>query len=122
DRRAGPSLRTVRQVQVLERLLRLRAPDPGLQLRLQLPLLLDRLQDRGAPVLQLLQIRGAVPDITELDLVQPARRLLPVSGDERERVPLVEERERGVDLPRRERQLVCDLPDQRIRKHEIQSS
>src|SRR5690606_28783117 len=58
----------------------------------------------------------------ELDLVQPARRLLPVSGDERERVPLVEERERGVDLPRRERQLVCDLPDQRIRKHEIQSS
>src|SRR5690606_14583864 len=117
DRRPRATLRAVRQVEILERLLRLGRADPRLQLRCQLLLLRDRLQDRRAALLQLAQVLRAVPHFAALELVEAARRLLAVARDERQCVAVVEEGERRRHLARGDRQLVGDLLDQVLRQH-----
>src|SRR5690606_13533670 len=73
DRGTSTPLRTVREIEILERLLGLRRFDPRPQLRIQLPLLLDRAQDLLSALLELRQVGGAIPQVAELDLVQPTR-------------------------------------------------
>jgi hypothetical protein len=117
DHRARAALRLEGEIEVLEHLLGLRALDPCAQLVGELPLLVHRLQDRGATLLQLRQVFGAVAHVAELDLVEGARDLLPVAGDEGERVPLVEQGEGAGDLAGGERELDGDLLDEVLRPH-----
>ena len=53
------------------------------QLGRELALLLDALQHGGAPVLQLAQVAEALLQLAELRVVEAARLLLAVAGDER---------------------------------------
>jgi hypothetical protein len=112
DHRPRAALRLEREVQVLERLLRGRGREPRPQRVGELPLLLHRLHDRRAALLELAQVLRAIAHVAELHLVEAARGLLAVAGDERERVPLVEEGERLRHLARREGELGADLLDE----------
>ena len=76
------------------------------QLGVELALLVDGLQDRGAALLQLAQVLRALADVAQLHLVEAAGGFLAVAGDERQRVAFVEQRERAGDLARRERELL----------------
>ena len=108
DRRARAALRLVRQVEVLERLLRRHGVELRRQLGRELALLLDGLADGRAAVGQLAQVLGALLDGAELRLVEPARGLLAIAGDERKRVALVEQGEGAGDVAWRERELGGD--------------
>ena len=91
DHRARAALRLVRLVEVLQGRLGL----ASLYLRLEgwgeLALLVDRLEDRGAPLLELRVVRKPVADLCYLDFVEIAVRLLAVARNERNRAALREE-------------------------------
>src|SRR5207244_10113463 len=84
--------------------------DPGLQVVRELSLPGDRIENGALPLLELGEIRPAVGELPELDLVHLARPLLAVSGDERHRRSIREEIERVAYLERLDRELRGENP------------
>jgi hypothetical protein len=87
----------------------LRALDAGAQLRRELALLVDGLEDGGAALVQLGQVLVAVADVAQLHLVQLARGFLAVAGDERDGVAGQQQLQRGGHLCRAQAELGGDL-------------
>ncbi len=96
--RARAPLGLVGAVEVLELGQGAGGQQPLPQLGRHLSLLLDAGHDRLAAILQRAQSVQQLLQPAQLLLVEHARLLLPVAGDEGERVPLVEERDGGLGL------------------------
>ena len=107
DRGARLAARAVRCVEVLELGLRGCGEELLLELGRQLALLLDRGEDGCAARFELDQIRPALFDRADLDLVEPARPLFAIPRDERNGVALVQERDHGRHTRCRQRQPGC---------------
>ena len=88
----------VREVKVLHAGLRVGVEDGALELVGELALLLDRLDDRLLALLKLHEVRVTLLDVAQLRVVEAARCLLAVAGNERDRVALGEQLQRRLDL------------------------
>ena len=99
DHRLGPALGLEGQVDVLQAGLRLGGHDLRRQGGVQLALAADRLQDGDPALLELAQVAQPLLQRPELGVVEAARDLLAVPGDERHGGPAVEQLDRGLDLP-----------------------
>ncbi len=77
----GAAFLLVRQVQVFEAGLVFRVHDGVQQWRRHLALLVDRSHDRGAALFQLAQVAQPLFQQAQLDIIEPAGRFLPVTGD-----------------------------------------
>ncbi len=82
DLRLRPPLRLVGQIDVFEPRLRIRRHDLRLEHIVELALLADRIEDRGAALLQLAQIAEPLLQRAELRIVEHARHLFAVARDE----------------------------------------
>ncbi len=91
DLRLGTAFGLVRQVDVLEARLRVGCHDLRLEGVVQLALRADRLEDRGASLLQLTQVPQPLLKGAQLRVVEHAGRFLAVAGDERHGGPAVEQ-------------------------------
>ena len=105
----GAALRLERQIDVLEPALAVGGTDRRLERVVELALLADRLEDGGAPLLELAQIAQALVERAQLRIVERAGRLLAIAGDERHRGAAVEQRHGGLDLLRAHAELFRDL-------------
>ena len=83
---------------------RIRASSSGVELALRA----DRLEHRGAALLQLAQVAQPLLQGAQLGVVQGAGGLLAVAGDERDRRAAVEQLDRGPHLVRPDAELVGD--------------
>ncbi|CAM5518347.1 hypothetical protein SVIOM74S_06355 [Streptomyces violarus] len=99
DLRLGAPLGLVREVDVLQARLGLRAPDPRLKFLGELALLAHRVQDRRPPLLQLPQIAQPLLDRAQLRIVEHLGRFLAVAGDEGHRRTAVQQFHGSPDLP-----------------------
>src|SRR5690348_7110855 len=109
DLRLGAALRLERQIDVLEPALAVGATDRRLERVVELSLLADRLENGGAPVLELAQIAQAVVERAQLRIIERAGRLLTVASDERNRGASVEQFHGGGDLLGAHAELASDL-------------
>ena len=98
------------QVQVFEPLGVVGGADRRGEVGVQLPLRLDRLEDRLLPLGQLAQPLHAELDLADDHLVEVARPFLAVSRDERDGVPLVEELDDALHLHAPDLQVLRDSP------------
>ena len=108
DLRLGAPLRLVRRVEVFELHLGRRADDRARQLRRQLVLLADGLEDGRAAILQLAQIAEPLFQLAQLRVVEPAGLLLAVARDERHGRALAEQLDGRRDLLEADAQLRGD--------------
>ena len=98
DLRLGPALRLVRQVQVFQARLGLGGIDGSGQIRREPALLLDALENRLAPRIELAQICEPFVEHTQRRVIESAGGFLPVAGDERHGRLVIEQGDRGLDL------------------------
>ena len=105
---AGAALGPERQVDILEGRQVGRGPDAGLQRVGQQFALGQRLQDRAAPLVQLVQLLEPVADGGDGHLVQAAGGLLAVAADEGNGAALGDQVGDGLDLAGRDLQLGGD--------------
>ena len=98
NRRARTSLRTERQVEIIEPLHRVGAFDLGSQFGSQLSLTVDHPENVRRPLGQLPQQLDSLFDRANLFFVQVARALFAIARDERNGVALVEQQHRLLDL------------------------
>ena len=108
DLRPGAPLRLVGQIQIFEPRLRVGGVERRGELRRELPLRRDALDDRRAPILELAQVRQPLVERAQLRVVEPAGRFLAVAGDEGHGGFVVEQRDRGLDLRHAHLKLVSD--------------
>ena len=94
----GAALGLERQIDVFEPALAVGGADRGFERVVELALLADRIEDDGAPLLQLAQIAQALVERAQLRVVERAGRLLAIAGDEGNRRAVVEQRHGGCDL------------------------
>ena len=105
----GPPFGFVGQVEIFDHRPVPTPLDRFAQLRRQLPLFVDRLQDRGFPLLQIGVFGVQVADPLHCDLVQSAGGLFAVAADERHRTTVVQQPNRMLGLTDgREGELSCD--------------
>ncbi len=98
-----------RQVEVFELLRAVGRLDAGRQVRGELPLPLDRSQDRLLAVSELTGLEDRAGDATHVDLVETAGLVTAIPRDERNRVPIVEQLHRGGDAGGSKPQTLGDL-------------
>ena len=96
---AGPSLGAVGKIQVLPLHQRLRRFDGRLQLCCEFPLRFYALHDLGFALLEGTQIGQGLSQFPELFVCECSRCFFPVSGNERDRVSLVDELYSCLHLP-----------------------
>ena len=94
----GAALRLERQIDVFQPTLAVRGTDRGFERVVELALLADRIENDGAPLLQLAQIAQALVEGAQLRVVERARRFLAIAGNEWNRRTAVEQRHSGCDL------------------------
>ena len=105
----GAALRLERQIDVFQASLAVGGQDRGFQRGIELALLADRIEDRGAALLELAQIGQALFQLAQLRVVERAGRLLAVARNERHRCAAVEQRNRRLDLLLAHAELFGDL-------------
>ena len=110
DLRPRAPLRLVRQIQIFEPRLRVGGVEHRGELRRELPLRRDALDDGRAPILELAQVRQPLGERAQLRVVEPAGCFLAVAGDEGHGGFVVEQRDRGLDLGHAHLKLVSDSP------------
>ncbi len=88
----GAALRLIGQVNILKTTLAVGGHDGGLQGRIKLTLLADRVEDDGAAVFELPQIGQALFQRAQLRIVEPAGCFLAVTRDERNGSSSIEQR------------------------------
>ncbi len=98
DLRAGTALGLVRQVQVFQARLGVRAQDVVAQFVAELALFVDAGQHRRAALFQLAQIGQPAFQVAQLGVVQAAGDFLAVAGDERHAGAFVEQGDGGMRL------------------------
>ena len=98
--RLAAPLRLVRQIKIFEALLGVCGVDCRCQLRAQLALLVNRGEDRSAPVFEFAQVGQAFVEQAQLDVVESPGNLLAIAGDERHRGAFVEQGGGGQHLLR----------------------
>lgn len=108
DGSARLALLPVRPVQILDLLQLGRGGDRLRQLRRQLALLADQPQHLALAVLQIAPVGQLLLDAAQLVLVELAGHFLAVARDERNRIALVQQRHRRLDLAERQAQLLGD--------------
>ena len=94
----GAALRLERQIDVFQAPLAVGGEDRRFQRGIELALLADRIEDRGAALLEFAQIVQALLQRAQLRIVEPAGDFLAVARDERNRGAAVEQRHRRLDL------------------------
>ena len=104
----GPLLGLEREVEVFEPLGVVGRADGRGEVGVQLPLGLDRLEDRLLPLGQLAQPLDAKLDLADHNLVQIAGPFLAVAGDERNRVALVQQLDDALHLDAPNLQILRD--------------
>src|SRR5690606_13766591 len=95
---AGATLGLEGKVEILELGLRAGGGDADVELVGELALPADLLADGGAPRLQLAQVGEPLLELAQLRIVEAARHLLAVAGDEWNGRPLVDQPDSGDDL------------------------
>ena len=95
----GAALGLVGQIDVFELRLGFGAEHRRLQFRRQFVLTADRVENGGAPVLQLAQIAQPLFEVAQLGVVERAGRFLAVAGDEGHSRAGVQQFDGGDDLP-----------------------
>ena len=100
DLRLRPPLWLVRQIDVFEPRLRIRRHDLRFERGVELALLADRVEDRGAALFQLAQVAEPLLQRAQLRIVEHARRLFAVARDEGHRRAAVQKLDRRLDLLR----------------------
>ena len=105
----GAALRLERQIDVFEPPLAVGGADRGFERVVELALLADRIEDDGAPLLQLAQIAQPLVERAQLRVVERAGRFLAIAGDERHRRAAVEQRHRRCYLLRADAKFLGDL-------------
>ena len=105
----GAALRLERQIDVFEPALAVGGADRGFERVVELALLADRIEDDGAPLLQLAQIAQALVERAQLRVIERAGRFLAIAGDERHGRAAVEQRHRGRDLLVADAEFLRDL-------------
>ena len=108
DLRLGAALGLVGQVEIFEPLLGVGVLDVVLQFRRQLALFLDAGQHGGASLLQFAQIAEPLFERAQLGVVEAARDLLAVTGDEGHGRALVEQLDGGENLGRADTEFLGD--------------
>ena len=96
---AGPSLGTVGKVEILHFHKGLRLFDALSELRRELSLLIDALHDLFLPLLQRAQIGQRFAEVAQLFVRQRSGRFFSVSGDEGDRIALVDQLYSRLHLP-----------------------
>ena len=109
DARAGPSLGAVGKIEVLHFYKGLRLFNLLSKLVRELSLLLDALHDLRLALLKRPQIGQRFAQITQLLVGQRSRRFFSVSGDERDRIALVDQLDGRFHLPCLNAQIEGDL-------------
>ncbi len=94
----GAALRLVGQIDVFQAALAVGRHDLGFERDIELALLADRIEHRGAALLELAQIGQPFFQRAQLRIIERAGELLAVSRDERHRRAAVEQRHRRLDL------------------------
>ena len=110
DLRPRAPLRLVGQIQIFEPRLRVGGVERRGQLRRELPLRRDAFDDRGAPIVELSQVRQPLGECAQLRVVEPAGCFLAIAGDEGHGGLVVEQRDRGLDLGHAHLKFVSDSP------------
>ena len=110
DLRPRAPLRLVGQIQIFEPRLRVGGVEHRGELRRELPLRRDALDDRSAPILELAQVRQPLGERAQLRVVEPAGCFLAVTGDEGHGGLVIEQRDCGLDLGHAHLKLVSDSP------------
>ena len=110
DLRPRAPLRLVGQIQIFEPRLRIGGVEGRGELRRELPLRRDALDDRRAPILELAQVGQPLCERAQLRVVETAGGFLAVAGDEGDGGFVVEQRDGGLDLRHAHLELVCDSP------------
>ena len=90
DLRLGPPLRLERGVKILQLDLGRRTVDGAGELGRELAEAVDRLQDQRAAILQLPQVAEPLLELAQLRVIEAARLLLAVAGDEGDRRALTQ--------------------------------
>jgi len=108
DLSLGAALGLIGRIEVFKFDLAVCAGNGALQFRRQLALLGDALQNRRAAILQLAQIAKPLFKFAQLGIVQAARLLLAVAGDERHGRAFTQKLDGGSDLGGRDVQLLSD--------------
>ena len=108
DLRLRAPLRLVGQVDVFQPRLGVGRHDPLLERVVELALGLDRLQDRGPPLVELPQVTQPLLERPQLGVIQRPGHFLAVAGDERHRGPAIEQLDRRGDLSGPDTELVGD--------------
>ena len=98
DLRLRPPLRLERQIQILEPRLGVRLLDRRRELRRELALFLDALEDRRAALLELAQVGQPLLERAQLGVVETAGGFLAIAGDERHGGLVVEQGDGRLDL------------------------
>ncbi len=113
----GAALRLERQIDIFEATLAVCGADRGFERVVELALLADRVEDDGAPLLQLAQVAQALVEGAQLGIVERAGRFLAVAGDEGNRCAAVEQLHGGCDLLCADAELLRDPLVYRSRQH-----
>ena len=95
--RTGSALLAVGLVEVLHALKRGRLFDARAQLLGEFALGVDRRDHVGLALLEIAKVRQAIIERAQRDVVHAARGFLAVARDERDRRPLIDERDHGLD-------------------------
>ena len=103
---AGGALLLEGLVEVLDALQHCCRLDLLLQLVGETALLFDGAQDLGLACFEVLEVCKSLVELAQGHIVDAARRLFAVAGDERDRIAVVDEADNGVDLGGRELELV----------------
>ena len=106
--RLGAALHFVGQIQIFETLLGLRRFDRGAQRRGHLSLLFDTREDGRATLFHFTQINQTLLQITQLRVIESARRFFAVPRDERHRRAFVQQGDRRDHLMHGGRQFLSD--------------
>ena len=106
--RPRPPLRLVGQIQIFEPPFRVGGVKQRGELRRELPLRRDALDDRSAPILELAKVGQPLVERSQLRVVEPAGGFLAVAGDEGHGGFVIEQRDRGLDLGHAHLELVSN--------------
>jgi hypothetical protein len=106
----GAAFRLERQIDVFQPTLAVRGANRGFERIVQLALLADRIEDHGAPLLQLAQVAQPLIQYAQLRVVKRTGGFLSVACDKRHRCATVEQRHCGRDLLSADAKFLCNLP------------
>src|SRR6266446_7566346 len=111
-----PPFGPIGQIEILETCLAIRRLDRLLEHGVELSLLTDAFEDRGATLVQVAQISQPLLERTQLGVIERSGRLLPVAGNKGHGRSAVEQRDGGSDLLLADAQFLSDAQADRLHR------